>query len=66
MAQTSTVVKKLWSHCQVLRGDGLSYGDYLEQLTYLLFLKMAEDRAGLVGEKQPIPEGYRWSFVLRV
>ena len=35
------IVQKLWNYCNVLRDDGLSYGDYVEQLTYLLFLKMA-------------------------
>src|SRR5689334_9785165 len=51
---------KLWSHCQVLRDEGLSYQDYLEQLSMLLFLKMADERAALTGEKQSIPKGYRW------
>jgi type I restriction enzyme M protein len=54
------IVQKLWSYCNVLRDDGLSYQDYLEQLTFLLFLKMADERAGLTGEEQPVPEGYRW------
>jgi type I restriction-modification system DNA methylase subunit len=43
--QSERIVKKLWSYCQVLRDDGLSYQDYLEQLTFLLFLKMADERA---------------------
>lgn len=55
------IVQKLWSYCNVLRDDGLSYQDYLEQLTFLLFLKMAHERAELTGEEQPIPEGYRWA-----
>ncbi len=55
------IVQKLWSYCNVLRDDGLSYQDYLEQLTFLLFLKMADERAQLTGEPQPIPEGYRWA-----
>ena len=55
------IVQKLWSYCNVLRDDGLSYQDYLEQLTFLLFLKMADERARLTGEEQPIPEGYRWA-----
>src|ERR687885_233415 len=38
------IVQKLWNECKVLRDDGLSYGDYVEQLTYLLFLKMAHER----------------------
>jgi len=58
---SNRLVSKLWSYCQVLRDDGLSYQDYLEQLTFLLFLKMAEERAELTGEEQPVPEGYRWS-----
>jgi len=56
-----SIVAKLWSYCNVLRDDGLSYGDYLEQLTFLLFLKMADERAQLTGAEQPIPKGYRWS-----
>jgi type I restriction enzyme M protein len=58
---TTRIVQKLWSYCNVLRDDGLSYQDYLEQLTFILFLKMADERARLRGEEQPIPEGYRWS-----
>ena len=54
------IVQKLWSYCNVLRDDGLSYQDYLEQLTFLLFLKMADERERLTGEGQPIPAGYRW------
>jgi type I restriction enzyme M protein len=38
------IVQKLWNYCNVLRDDGLSYGDYVEQLTLLLFLKMAHER----------------------
>ena len=58
---SNRVVTKLWSHCQVLRDDGLSYQDYLEQLSMLLFLKMADERAALTGEKPAVPKGYRWS-----
>ena len=42
---TSSIVQKLWNYCNVLRDDGMSYGDYVEQLTYLLFLKMADELA---------------------
>ena len=38
----AAIVSKLWNYCNVLRDDGMSYGDYVEQLTYLLFLKMAD------------------------
>ena len=57
----SRLVQKLWSYCHVLRDDGLSYQDYPEQLTFLLFLKMAEERSQLTGEDEPVPAGYRWS-----
>ena len=40
---TNQIVQKLWNYCNVLRDDGMSYGDYVEQLTYLLFLKMADE-----------------------
>ena len=39
---TAPIVSKVWSFCTTLRDDGVSYGDYLEQLTYLIFLKMAD------------------------
>jgi type I restriction enzyme M protein len=39
------VVAKLWGFCHTLRHDGVDYGDYIEQITYLLFLKMADERA---------------------
>jgi type I restriction enzyme M protein len=41
---SQAVVQRLWNYCNLLRDVGLSYGDYLEQLTYLLFLKMATER----------------------
>src|SRR5437667_4952522 len=40
----SDIVQKLWGFCHTLRHDGIDYGDYIEQLTYLLFLKMADER----------------------
>jgi len=50
----SDIVNKLWGFCHTLRHDGIDYGDYIEQLTYLLFLKMADER-GIA-----IPEQYNW------
>ena len=44
MSQSSVIVQRLWNYCTVLRDDGLSYGDYVEQLTYLLFLTMDDER----------------------
>ena len=40
---TDSIISKVWSFCTTLRDDGVGYGDYLEQLTYLIFLKMAEE-----------------------
>jgi type I restriction enzyme M protein len=42
--ESSTIVQRVWNYCNVLRDDGVSYGDYVEQLTYLLFLKMADEQ----------------------
>ena len=42
-SNTSSIVSKVWAFCNTLRDDGVGYGDYLEQLTYLLFLKMADE-----------------------
>src|SRR4051794_5645050 len=49
------IVQKLWGFCHTLRHDGIDYGDYIEQLTYLLFLKMGEERAAA------IPKGFDWA-----
>ena len=42
---TAPIISKVWSFCTTLRDDGVGYGDYLEQLTYLIFLKMADEYA---------------------
>jgi type I restriction enzyme M protein len=56
MSDASRIVGKLWSYCHVLRDDGLSYGDYLEQLTYLLFLKMADEQTRAPWKRpSPVP-----------
>ena len=60
--QTSTIISKVWSLCNPLRDDGVSYGDYLEQLTYLIFLKMSDEYAKPPYKKQTgIPAGYTWA-----
>ena len=59
------VVQKLWSYCHVLRDDGVSYGDYVQQLTNLIFLKMADEQT-----KPPfnntsiIPKKYDWNSLI--
>ncbi|WP_430012946.1 N-6 DNA methylase [Microcystis ichthyoblabe FBCC-A1114] len=58
---TASIVSKVWSFCNTLRDDGVSYGDYLEQLTYLLFLKMADEYAKPpYNPKIGIPFEYDW------
>lgn len=58
---SSTIISKVWNFCNTLRDDGVSYGDYLEQLTYLLFLKLADEFS-----KPPynrsihVPKEYNW------
>lgn len=57
----SAIVNKIWNYCNVLRDDGVSYGDYLEQLTYILFLKMADEKEALNdGQLNLIPKKYNW------
>jgi len=60
---SKALVDKLWNYCNILRDDGLSYGDYVEQLTYLLFLKMAEEQHQLGGHRI-VPEGLDWPSLL--
>src|SRR5215469_11409613 len=66
MSSTPNLVQKLWNYCNILRDDGLSYGDYLEQLTFLLFLKMADEQSRPpFNKKSPIPEKYSWPELLK-
>ena len=58
------MVQKLWDFCDVLRDDGLSYGDYLEQLTYLLFLKMADEQYEMLGGGRIVPVEHDWQSLL--
>ncbi len=56
MPSTQDIVQKLWNLCNVLRDDGITYLQYVTELTYLLFLKMAKE----TGTEEQIPKGYRW------
>ena len=58
--EASTIVQRLWNYCHVLRDDGVSYGDYLQQLTYLLFLKMDQERVDHEDKPSAIPMEYGW------
>ena len=58
---TSPIVSRVWSFCTTLRDDGVSYGDYLEQLTYLIFLKMADEYGKPPYHRDVgIPPAYDW------
>ena len=57
---SATIVQKLWNYCNVLRDDGVSYGDYVEQLTYLLFLKTDDEQVCHHGKPSAIPAGLNW------
>lgn len=62
----ATIVQRLWNYCNVLRDDGVSYGDYVEQLTYLLFLKMADEQTKPPFNKpSTIPAGSDWQSLLK-
>lgn len=62
---TSSIVSKIWAFCNTLRDDGVGYGDYLEQLTYLLFLKMADEYSKPPHNRtMPIPKAYNWESLV--
>ena len=58
----SDIVAKLWNLCNILKDDGVTYHQYVTELTYLLFLKMAEE----TGSQDQLPEGYRWADLERL
>jgi len=63
--EAPAIVAKLWNYCNVLRDDGISYGDYVQQLTNLLFLKMADEQTKPpFNKKSIIPKGYDWQSIL--
>ncbi|MBB4636474.1 N-6 DNA methylase [Longimicrobium terrae] len=62
MTDTREIVQKLWGLCHVLRDDGITYHQYVTELTYLLFLKMARE----TGREEQLPEGYRWEDLTRL
>jgi type I restriction enzyme M protein len=57
---TENVVQRIWNLCNILRGDGISYHEYISELTYLLFLKIAEEN----GTEKLLPLGYRWADLI--
>src|ERR1043166_1702562 len=66
MSTPATLVQKLWNYCNILRDDGLSYGDYVEQLTFLLFLKMADEQSRPPFNRvAPVPPQFSWPELLK-
>ena len=64
--KSTTIVQKLWNFCNVLRDDGVSYGDYVEQLTYLLFLKLADEQTKPpLNKPATVPAGLDWASLLK-
>jgi type I restriction enzyme M protein len=62
----AAIVSKLWNFCNVLRDDGMSYGDYVEQLTYLLFLKMADERTKPpYSQPSTVPLQWAWPTLVK-
>lgn len=62
VSSPTALAQKLWNYCNILRDDGLSYGDYVEQLTFLLFLKIADEQSKPpFKRKSVIPGKYSWS-----
>jgi len=64
LSDTRRLVDKLWSYCNVLRDDGVDTIEYTEQLTYLLFLKMAHERATRPLLPEIVPDAYSWQTLL--
>ncbi|MDY6917223.1 MAG: class I SAM-dependent DNA methyltransferase [Chloroflexota bacterium] len=63
--EASAIVQRLWNYCHVLRDEGVSYGDYVEQLTYLVFLKMADEQSRPpFNRPSTIPRGLDWQSLL--
>ena len=65
MSNPTALVQKLWNYCNILRDDGLSYGDYVEQLTFLLFLKMADEQSRPpFNRPSAVPKEFAWPSLL--
>jgi type I restriction enzyme M protein len=61
LTTTRDIVAKLWNLCHILRDDGVTYNEYVTELTFLLFLKMMEE----TGREDVLPNSYRWSELTR-
>ena len=61
----SEIVNKVWNYAHVLRDDGVGYEDYVEQITYLIFLKMADERE-TAGQQVQVPSKYAWAKLVKL
>ncbi|MFC4352997.1 N-6 DNA methylase [Fodinicurvata halophila] len=61
MSNKEQLVQKVWNYAHVLRDQGISYGDYIEQITFLLFLKMDQERVDHLGEPSTVPPEWGWA-----
>ncbi|VAW74146.1 Type I restriction-modification system, DNA-methyltransferase subunit M [hydrothermal vent metagenome] len=61
----SEIVNKVWNYAHVLRDDGVGYGDYVEQITYLIFLKMADEREQ-TGQQIKVPDDFTWNHLVKL
>jgi len=59
------IVNKVWNYAHVLRDDGVGYGDYVEQITYLIFLKMADER-DKAGQQVQVPTKFNWGHLVKL
>jgi type I restriction enzyme M protein len=66
LSASSVIVQKLWNYCNVLRDEGISYGYYVEQLTYLLFLKMCDEQSELLNQPAFIPNELDWKSLRKL
>jgi hypothetical protein len=57
---SASILSKVWNYAHVFKNAGVGYGDYVEQITYLLFLKLADEMTEL-GFDNPIPDEFKWT-----
>jgi hypothetical protein len=61
----SEIVNVVWNYAHVLRDDGVGYGDYVEHITYLIFLKMADERE-MAGQQVKVPNDFAWAGLVKL
>ena len=59
----ATLIQKVWNYATVLKNEGVHYGSYISQISFLLFLKMDDERSELIGEPSMLPKDCRWKAI---